>query len=158
MSHLTELATQVRSTTIQLVEMVPADWLLWAPVGTANHIAWHAGHAVWVQDSLCIEPLTGYSELPLGWSDKFGMNCHPVAQTTDWPDRNELLQQLDAQLDRQLALLEQHADRLSHIGPNPPGNWDLTRGIIHGLHDEARHQGEMNLLRKLQEAHQKQSR
>jgi hypothetical protein len=155
MSHLTELATQVRTTTIQLVELVPADWLLWAPTGTSNHITWHAGHAVWVQDCLCIEPLTGNSELTPGWPEKFGMNCRPVAQTTDWPNRDQLLHKLHTQLDRLLVLLEEHADQLIDIGPNPPDRWDLTRGIIHALHDEARHQGEMNLLRKLQEAQQR---
>ena len=48
-----------------------------------------------------------------------------------------------------LALLGAHADRLIQIGSNSDGYWDLTRGVIHGLHDEARHQGEMYLLMKL---------
>lgn len=50
-----------------------------------------------------------------------------------------------------LALLGEHADRLSHIGPNSDDRWDLTRGVIHGLHDEARHQGEMYLPMKLRQ-------
>ena len=38
MSHLIELAKQVRGTTVQLLAGVPEDWLLWAPTGTSNHI------------------------------------------------------------------------------------------------------------------------
>ena len=149
MSHLIELARQVRGTTIEFMEDVPADWLLWAPSGISNHMTWHAGHAVWVQDCLCVEPLSGGSDLPPGWAEKFGMDCHPVAETRDWPDRAELLHHLRSQLDRLVVLLDEHAGRLAKIGPNHDGRWDLTRGVIHGLHDEARHQGEMYLLMKL---------
>lgn len=152
MLHLAELANQVRGTTIDFLKTVPAEWLLWAPAGTSNHITWHAGHAVWVQDCLCIEPLAGRSDLPPGWNEKFGMDCQAVAETRDWPERAELLHQLHTQLDRVLALLDEHAERLATIGPNHDGEWDLTRGVIHGLHDEARHQGEMYLLMKLQSA------
>jgi len=153
MSHLIELARQVRGTTMQFLEEVPNEWLLWAPPGTSNHITWHAGHAVWAQDCLCVEPLGGCSELPRGWNEKFGMNCHPVTETHDWPERAELLIRLHTQLDRMIALLAEHADRLTQIGPNCDGRWDLTRGVIHGLHDESRHQGEMYLLMKLQKQH-----
>jgi hypothetical protein len=81
------------------------------------------------------------------------MNCHPVAENHDWPERAELLHHLHMQLDRMFALIGEHADRLSHIGPNSDDRWDLTRGVIHGLHDEARHQGEMYLLMKMQQLH-----
>lgn len=150
MLHLIELAKQVRGTTVDFLESVPDDWLLWAPPGTSNHITWHAGHAVWVQDCLCVEPLSGVSDLPLGWSERFGMNCRPVADTHDWPERSELLHHLHTQLSRILALFDEHSDGLGKIGQNQDGQWDLTRGVIHGLHDEARHQGEMYLLMKLQ--------
>jgi hypothetical protein len=151
MSHLIELAKQVRGSTMQLLEGVPEDWLLWAPPGTSNHITWHVGHSIWLQDCLCVEPISGCSDLPPGWSEIFGMNCQSVAETRDWPDRTELIYHLDSQLDRMLALLSEHADRLVQIGPNRDGRWDLTRGVIHGLHDEARHQGEMYLLMKLRQ-------
>lgn len=149
MSHLIELAKQVRATTIDFVEGPPEDWLLWAPPGTSNHILWHAGHALWVQDCLCVEALTGKSELPDGWAEKFGMNCHPVAETREWPSRYELLSLLAAQLERLVSLFEEHADRLATVGPNTDGKWDSTCGVIHGLHDEARHQGEMYLIIKM---------
>lgn len=149
MSHLVELAQQVRATTLEFIEDVPQDWLLWAPPGTSNHMVWHAGHSLWVQDCLCVERLSGSSELPEGWNEKFSMDCRPVAETRDWPNRCELLQLLGNQLERLVALLGEHSDRLAQIGDDIDGRWDLTRGVIHGLHDEARHQGEMYLLVKL---------
>jgi hypothetical protein len=81
------------------------------------------------------------------------MNCQPVAETHDWPERAELLHDLHMQLDRMLALFGEHASRLKKIGLNHDGHWDLTRGVIHGLHDEARRQGEMYLLMKMQQLH-----
>ncbi len=146
---LKELALQVRKETLRFLAAVPDPWLTWAPEGTSNHILWHAGHALWLQDVLCVQPLTGQSELPDGWAKMFGANCRPVAATKDWPSREETSKLLRRQLERMLELFAEHADRLNVIGPQPAAGWELVRGIIHGLHDEAKHQGEMYLLMKL---------
>ena len=143
-----ELARQVRGATLQLLESAPEDCLTWAPAGTSNHIIWHSGHALWLQGAICLQALTGNSELPSGWEQTFGMNCRPVKLNTKWPSR-EILQQL---LSRQLARIIEavgKADplRLAEIA-NARGD-TLAGRIIHGLHDEARHQGEMHLLLKL---------
>ncbi len=63
-----ELARQVRRGTMQMLEAAPADRLTWAPPGTSNHILWHAGHALWLQGVLCLEPLTGSTAIcrPVG--------------------------------------------------------------------------------------------
>jgi hypothetical protein len=148
--HVQELARQVRSNTLHLLTAAHESWLTWAPEGTSNHLLWHSGHALWVQDVLCIQPLTrGGGELPDGWAEAFGADCRSVSTTTDWPHRDEVQTLLESQLARLLELFDTHADRLARIGPDPPSDWDLTRGVIHGLHDEARHQGEMYLLLKL---------
>ncbi len=149
-AHLSELAVQVRGATIELLAAVPADWLTRAPAGTSNHILWHAGHALWLQDVLGVVPITGRSELPAGWEQRFGMQCRPVAQTRDWPPRDELLRLLSEQLDRLLELFAALPPaQLAVADPPPAGRRDLVRSVIHGLHDEARHQGEMYLLAKL---------
>jgi hypothetical protein len=140
--HLAELARQVRAGTLQLLEAAQPAWLTRAPPGTSNHMLWHAGHALWLQDALCIEPLTGSSELPDGWAETFGMRCRPVAATRHWPDRREVHRRLTGQLQRMLELFAEHEQRLRNSS-------ELSRGVIHGLHDEARHQGEMYLLWKL---------
>jgi hypothetical protein len=139
--HLAELARQVREHTISLLRSTPPKWLLWAPAGTSNHILWHAGHALWLQDALGIQQITGGSELPAGWAESFGSDCRPVGETRDWPDRDEVAALLLDQLIRLFAVFETHSDRLAIP--------EVTARVIHGLHDEARHQGEMYLLLKL---------
>ena len=46
MSHLHELASQVRGTTVDILTGVPTDWLLWTPPETSNHVIWHSGHSL----------------------------------------------------------------------------------------------------------------
>jgi hypothetical protein len=148
---LVELVRQVRGGTLKLLGMTDPQWLTWAPPGTSNHILWHAGHALWVQDVLTIQPLTGKSELPLGWERRFGQHCQPVASITDWPPAAEVASLLAAQLERITNLLAEHAEKIAASARKTPpgGGWPLLPGIIHACHDEARHQGEMYLLHKL---------
>jgi len=148
---LSELARQVRESTLQLLHVPEPAWLTWAPPGTSNHILWHAGHALWVQDALCVQPLTGQSELPRGWAESFGQDCRPPSSTTKWPEEFEVRQLLQAQLARILDLYGSHADTIVvNAGePFPGSGWPLLAGMIHAWHDEARHQGEMYLLHKL---------
>ena len=147
---LQEVARQVRGDTIKLLENCPLEWLTRAPEGTSNHILWHAGHALWLQDVLFIEPLTGTSELPPGWAEKFGMDCRPVKLTRDWPSREELLGLLLAQRERVLALLGGlSAEQVAPTALPIVGRRSLVSAAIHAWHDEAKHQGEMYLLMKL---------
>lgn len=148
-AHLIELASQVRGATIQIVAATNEDSIDWAPPGTSNHIRWHAGHVLWLQDALCIRLLSQRSELPFGWSEQFGMNSVSSTHSSDAPSRDQLVELLEEQLARMLSLMEINSDRLRRIGKNPKGHWNLTRGIIHALHDESRHQGEMYLLTKM---------
>ena len=147
--HLCELAEQVRGVTLRMLEDVPAAWQRWAPAGTSNHILWHAGHVLWVQDILAIEPLTGRTELPAGWAETFGMDCRPVRETTQWPSLDEIVSHLSDQLPRLFECFA-HANPEQLLDMTAPAEgWNLPRGIIHGLHDEARHQGEIHLLKKM---------
>jgi hypothetical protein len=148
-AHLIEMTGQVRVETLRLLAAGREEWLTWAPPGTSNHILWHAGHAVWVADVLCIEPITGHSELPALWEAKFGMGCVPVAATREWPSREETERLLTAQWIR----MEELLSALSPEQLNDPrpvvDDRSLVSSIVHGLHDEAKHQGEMYLLLKL---------
>jgi hypothetical protein len=147
---LLELATQVRSTTLHALSAVEAAMLTWVPLGTSNHILWHAGHALWVGDILTVEPITGRSELPAGWAATFGEGSQP-ARNSNWPEGSEVRGLLEMQLARIQTLLADGAwsivERASEC--SPVSGWPLLAGIIHGWHDEARHQGEMHLLAKL---------
>ena len=78
------------------------------------------------------------------------MNCRAVSQTVDWPSRAEVGQLLDEQLSRLLALLAAASDeRLAEIVDPALGPATISDRIIHGLHDEAKHSGEMYLILKL---------
>ena len=143
---LIALARQVRGRTMAILERAEPAWLMWAPAGTANHILWHAGHALWAQDVLCIELLTGRSELPAGWAKHFDMESRPAADKGPWPSREELLAALKTQLVRMEAILKATDPAL--LGAlSAPG--DTGWHIVHALHDEACHSGEMYLLFKL---------
>ena len=150
--HLVELARQVRVHTFELLAAVPERCLLWAPQGTSNHILWHAGHALWVQDVLFIEPVAGKSELPQGWAETFGMDCRPVQETNRlraWPTREAIERRLRGQLDRVIQVLADiPEERLAFDAPRVLGSRNLLSSFVHAWHDEARHQGEMYLLLK----------
>lgn len=148
-----ELGKQVRGATLEVLEATPPAWHTWAPPGTSNHVTWHAGHCLWLQDVLCVQPLTGRSELPPGWAEAFGQHCRPVAQVQAWPPAEEIRMLLHKQLRRLSQLVDAcDLERLSANAPPPRGGWPLASGILHGWHDEARHQGEMYLLLKLRRA------
>ena len=147
-STLLEMLKQIRGFTVQLLENTEPEWATWAPKGTSNHMIWHAGHAVWVEDLLCVQRLQGESYLvDEAWSKKFGQHCDPVSEQTDWPTIEEMKRVL---LDQQTKLEE----LFNAMGPDqlvidPSNNRDLVGGMIHAMHDESKHQGEMYLLHKL---------
>jgi hypothetical protein len=147
---LVELARHVRQCTLQLLTVPDEAWLAWAPPGTSNHLLWHAGHAVWLQDLLTVEPLTGRSELPAGWAAKFGQDSRP-ATVSEWPGVAEVRALLEAQLDRIVMLMAANDELIVREANrrSKQNGWPLLPGMIHGWHDEARHQGEMYLLHKL---------
>lgn len=146
---LQELARQVRERTVQVLAATPGQALLWSPPGTQNHILWHAGHAVWLMDVLGIALLTGRSELLPGWAETFGMNCRPPSLTAHWPGRKELLDLLRNQLTRYLATLQTFPEDQLDLPDDPSlARRSLAGRLLHGLHDEACHSGEMYLLLK----------
>jgi len=149
-NQLQELAREVRGDTVRILAAAKDSWLTWSPPGTSNHMLWHVGHALWLQDLMCVEPLSGVSDLSDGWADMFGMDSRPAAAMSKWPSRSEVLLFLQAQLRCMLDLLNDvSAERLAGPVATLGGNRSLSGWIIHGLHDEAKHCGEMYLLWKL---------
>ncbi|MCS7021458.1 MAG: DinB family protein [Gemmataceae bacterium] len=146
---LQELARQVRERTRQILLAAPEQALLWAPTGTQNHILWHAGHAVWLMDVLGIALLTGRRSLEPHWDQLFGMHCQPPRQTRNWPTREEIDRRLNEQLHHYLLLLEQAPAEQFDLPVSPAqARHSLSGRLLHGLHDEACHSGEMYLLLK----------
>lgn len=147
---LLTLAREVRGKTLRLLDGVPDD-LSRFTAGLSNSTLWHAGHALMLVEHLCIMPATGKPpEYPKGWSELFAWNSRPASvDPKAWPPLAEVVGRLREQLDRLVAVIE----------ALPPGQLDqvidqargrtLRYSIVHGLHDEASHQGEIHLLRKL---------
>jgi hypothetical protein len=54
-------------------------------------------------------------------------------------------------MQRILDLLHEYRETIAEKANQKPreGDWPLLYGMIHGWHDEARHQGEIYLLQKL---------
>lgn len=149
-SILTELAQQIRGFTLKLLSEAQPQWLRFAPAGTTNHMLWHAGHALWLQDVLGVQLLSGRSELPDGWAETFGSNCQPLAFTRRWPTQDEVRNLLEAQLQRISQLLHAASEeQLQSVANSSRGSATIAQRIIHGWHDEAKHSGEMYLLLKL---------
>lgn len=145
------LLGQVRRKTIDLLTNAPVEALRWTPPagGTQNHVLWHAGHALWLGDVLCIEPATGRGELPPGWAATFGAKERPPSQTHEWPSRDDVIAHLRRQEQRMFEVIGGLTQQELDKSPGGRTGETLATWIVHGLHDEAKHQGEMFLLLKL---------
>jgi hypothetical protein len=148
---LLTLANEVRGKTLRLLDGVSADLARFTGPGLNNSVLWHAGHALMLVEHLCIVPATGgQPQYPRGWFEMFGWRSVPAAVPGDaWPPLADVVDRLREQLTRLRTVIEaltpQQLDRLT----DPTRNRTLRYSIVHGLHDEASHQGEIHVLRKL---------
>ena len=148
---LLTLADEVRSKTLRLLEGVGDDLARFTAPGLNNSVLWHAGHALMLVEHLCIMPATaGAPQYPTGWFEMFGWQSHPAAVPRDaWPPLAEAVGRLREQLDRLRGVIgglsQEQLSRVVDLARNRT----LRYSIVHGLHDEASHQGEIHLLRKI---------
>ena len=148
---LLTLADEVRGKTLRLLDGVPPEVARFAGPGLNNSVLWHAGHALMLVEHLCIVPATGGDpQYPRGWFEMFAWGSVPAAVPAGaWPPLADVVDRLREQLTRLRTTIESLSpadlDRLT----DPARNRTLRYSIVHGLHDEASHQGEIHLLRKL---------
>jgi hypothetical protein len=143
------LASEVRGKTLRLLGGVSDDTARFVPPGLNNSILWHAGHAVILIEHLGIMPATGQpAAYPAGWFDTFSWNSNP-ATVTKWPPLSEVVAVLRDQLGRLTTALEALSPEQLGTVIDRSRNRTLRYAVLHGLHDEASHQGEIWLLRKL---------
>ena len=143
------LAYEVRAKTLWLLDGVTDEMARFAAPGLSNSILWHAGHALVVVEHLSVAPATGRPpELPEGWFEKFGWDSRPRT-VTDWPAVSEVDSALRGQLPRLTAAITALSPRHLDQVLGPPHDAPLRYVVTHSLHDEANHQGEMWLLRKM---------
>jgi hypothetical protein len=145
------LATDVRGKTLKLLDGVTDEMARFAAPGLSNTILWHAGHALVVVEHLGLMPATGKpATYPAGWFETFSWKSTP-ASVQVWPPLSEVVRRLQEQLERMTGVIEglsnEQLDAIPDV--NPPRNRTLRHSILHGFHDEASHQGEIWLLRKM---------
>jgi hypothetical protein len=144
------LLNEVRGKTLRLLQGVRDNEAHWAPAELHNHILWHAGHSFVLVESLATEAIGDLPQIPEGWFDIFSWKSNP-AQVAPyrWPP----LAQIVIRLADQHVRLRQLIERLSEEELSKPllgrGDQTVRYAILHGLHDEACHSGEIWLLRKL---------
>jgi hypothetical protein len=147
---LMTLANEVRGKTLRLLGGV-SDTAARYTAGLSNSILWHAGHALMLGEHLCILPATGGTpQYPQGWFEMFGWQSRPATvPASAWPALAEVDDWLREQLERLRTLIEALSDERLDTVVDAARNRTLRFSILHGLHDEADHQGEIHLLKKL---------
>jgi hypothetical protein len=147
------LLDEVRGKTLQVLEGVSADEARWAPPGLQNTILWHAGHSYVVVEWLAMTALGQPPVAPPGWFEIFSWESRPSeVPSHKWPTLAAVVAELESQRKRLRTtigdLTEQQLDGASRRNAERTVRYH----ILHGLHDEARHSGEISLLRKVQSA------
>jgi hypothetical protein len=147
---LIALIDDVRGKMLRVLEGVSDEQAAWAPEGLQNSILWHAGHSYVVVEWLTTKTQGLEPQIPAGWFDVFSWESKPAEVPADrWPSLAEVTRQLAAQHLRLKQLLARMNDaELDRPAQGRPESTVRER-IVHGLHDEACHCGEIMLLRKM---------
>jgi hypothetical protein len=144
------LLDEVRGKTLRILNSVPKELTRWAPHGLQNTILWHGGHAFVLVEWLTMTSLDREPIIPDGWWEMFSWESRPAEIPANrWPSPSELIQQLENQRKRLQRLIGELSD--AELDRPAAGNSKRTvrSAILHGLHDEACHCGEMHLLAKM---------
>lgn len=145
------LLDEVRGRTIRYLRGVTDEQARWCPPGLQNTILWHAGHSVFLAEWLAMKPLVHEPQMPKGWYEMFSWESRPGSVPADrWPRLAAVVERLVDQ-HRRLgrAIREATEDRLAAPTSADPDR-TVRFSVVHGLHDEACHCGEILLLRKMQ--------
>jgi hypothetical protein len=144
------LAYEVRGKTLWLLEeVITGEMAHFAAPGLVNSIVWHAGHVLVVIEHLAVAPATGQPpEIPADWFEKFSWDSQPRT-VKDWPDIGQVIAALRRQLPRLTeAISTLSPEQLNQVVEIEHGS-TLRYNMVHALHDEANHQGEIWLLSKM---------
>ena len=151
-STLLMLANEIRGKTLKVLGSVTEEEARFTGHrALGNSILWHAGHCLVVVERLSVIPALGTGEAPVyppGWWETFGAGSNP-AEVKAWPSLAEVVTLLKDQLNRLVAVIKTlRQERMDQV-IDAVNNRTLRFSILHGLHDEAQHQGEIQLLKKL---------
>lgn len=144
------LLDEVRGKTLRLLQGVVDEEARWCPPELHNHVLWHAGHSFVLVESLAMEAVGELPQIPEGWFEIFSWKSNPAqVEPYRWPPLAQVISQLTGQHARLRRVIDGLSDE--QLSRPLPGRGDHTAryAILHGLHDEACHSGEIWLLRKL---------
>jgi len=144
------LLDDVRGKTLSVLQDLDETQARWAPPGLQNSCLWHAGHAYVVTEFLTMRALDRDATMPENWLKMFSWESNPAHTSPEsWPPLSEVTSALKSQQERFRAIITSLTpEQLDAPEPGNPSK-PVRYGILHGLHDEARHSGEISLLRKL---------
>jgi hypothetical protein len=144
------LIQDVRGKTLKLLDGVTDQQAMATAPGLNNSILWHAGHSLIVNEHLGVSPATGrLPTYPEEWFEKFSWKSQP-ATVTAWPRLADVTEKLREQQKRLLTVVEELTEeQLALPAGEPSRGRSLRSSILHGMHDEANHQGEIWLIKKL---------
>jgi len=152
MSDLTLLTLweEVRGKTLSLLEGISEEESLWAPPGLHNSIRWHAGHCYVVVEWICAQALETKPVAADGWFELFGWDSRPgEVERHRWPPLAHVVAQLVEQRQRLYGVFSRLTqEQLDAVLPQSR-HQSVRRKIVHAIHDEACHSGEIWLLRKM---------
>ena len=144
------LLDEVRGKTLAILEGLSQAQARWAPAGLHNSILWHAGHAYVVVEWLTLTALGRQPQMPPGWFDLFSWDSEPATTADDaWPQLQAVRGQLLEQHQRLRALIAGLSEEQLRSPSQERSGAPVRYSILHALHDEAGHGGEIWLLRKL---------
>lgn len=144
------LLDDVRGKTLLELQGLDDVHARWAPPGLQNSCLWHGGHAYVVVEFLTMRALGREPILPEGWLKMFSWESNPAhVPPESWPPLEAVVAALNAQYRRLREVIA--GLTAAQLDAREPTNPERTvrYAIMHGLHDEARHSGEIKLLRKL---------
>lgn len=144
------LLDDVRGKTLRVLEGLDELHARWAPPGLQNSCLWHAGHSYFVTEFLTMRSLGREPSIPEGWREMFSWESNPAhVKPENWPPLKDVVSALRQQHERlKVIITDLTPEQLNAPEPANPVH-PARYGIIHGLFDEARHSGEISLLRKL---------
>ena len=148
---LLSLLDEIRRKTLSLLDGLTDEQARWTPTGLQNSILWHAGHSYVVLEWLTMGAIGAETTCPPEWFDLFSWNSRPGQTPPDrWPSLAQVVDELRLQHGRMHKLLRNlNPDYLDNPARDRPDSTVRFR-MIEALHDEANHQGEIWLLKKLQ--------
>ena len=144
------LLDDVRGKTLNELKGLDDVHARWPPPGLQNSCLWHGGHAYFVTEFLTARALGWTPKMPAGWLKMFSWDSNPAHTPPEsWPPLDEIREALIEQHERLRNVINSlSAEQLDAPEPGNPAR-TVRYAILHGLHDEARHSGEITLLRKM---------